>query len=77
VITFNVTFTMKRRWARQLIGMFTHMQRLGNWGSSRYVTLYVDGDGDFRPRFTFSEIGAEPSKPIETKPNGDTIFDAG
>lgn len=76
-VTFTVTCTMKRRWAQQFIGMLKQMQRLGSWGSSRNVSFFADGDGDYRPKFEFSGIeGIVPAEPHKLA-NGDTSFDAG
>lgn len=76
-VTFTVSCTMKRRWAEQFVGMLRNMQTLGNNGSSRNVTLFADGDGDFRPRFSVdddAEISA--AEPTILK-SGDLFFDAG
>jgi hypothetical protein len=32
--------------------MLAWWQRLGSWGSSRNVTFFADGDGNFRPQIT-------------------------
>jgi hypothetical protein len=85
VITFNVRCTMKRRWARQFLGMLEYMQRLGSWGSSRTVSFFADGDGDFRPKFEAYGIEiTEPAPGLETKDSenrrpheGDRHWDAG
>ena len=51
IVEFTIKCTTKRRWASQLVGMFSQMQYLGNIGSSRMISFYADGDGDFRPKF--------------------------
>lgn len=79
VITFMLECKMKRRWAAQLLGALKHMQRLGSWGSSREVsvTLYADGDGDFRPKFKWDET-LPVAEPLKTDKSGNTaFFDAG
>ena len=52
---FTITVTMKDRWIPYFLAMLKHMEQLGGWGSSRDVTFYSDGDGDFRPKFEFEE----------------------
>lgn len=74
--TFTITCTMRERWIPHFLGALKQMQRLGSLGSSRDVTIYSDGDGDFRPRFEWP-TNFPASEPAEVKPNGDTFFDAG
>ena len=77
VIEFTVKCKMRRRWARQFLGMLQTMQYLGGVGSSREVTIFADGDGDYRPKFECDDApGVEPAKP--TALSGDRqFFDAG
>ena len=49
--TINVSMTMRKRWVPHVLGMLRKMEYLGNIGSSRWVCLYADGDGDYRPKF--------------------------
>lgn len=74
-ITFTVTCTMKRRWIPQFLGMLKCMQMLGAQGSSRDVTLFADGDGDFRPTFVWTEV-TSPADPF-MRANSGAYFDAG
>ena len=60
-MTEKVTMTvvlpdLTRAQAIALHAMFEHWRQLGKEGSSRKVSFYVDGDGDFRPdpRIKFS-----------------------
>ena len=76
-ITFTVTCTMKVRWARQFLAMLRRMQQLGSWGSSRNVTLFADGDGDFRPKFEWSDVGPLTLAEPVSDQGGDAVFDAG
>ncbi len=50
---------------------------LGNIGSSREVTFYADGDGDYRPKFDW--MAKDLPKPDEgvKRTYGDFFFDAG
>jgi len=75
VITFTITCTMRRRWANQFWSMLQHMQRLGSIGSSRKITLFADGDGDFRPKFECSEP-LDLVRPVDDQ-HGNTFWDAG
>lgn len=72
--TFTITCTMNERWIPHFLGMLKLMERLGGLGSSRTVSFYADGDGDYRPKFEWNEKLPEPASP--TKPN-DYMFDAG
>lgn len=73
---FMIAVEMKDRWVPHFLAMLKYMEYLGNIGSSRMVSLYADGDGDFRPKFYWHE-----SLPFEVKPikdeNGDKTWDAG
>jgi len=50
-VEFTIKCEMKKRWAKQFLSMLKYMQQLGSMGSSREITFYADGDGDFRPQF--------------------------
>ncbi len=73
---FNITVTMKENWIPHFLAMLKRMEYLGNIGSSRDVTLFSDGDGNFRPKFVF-----DPSLPHDALPmndrNGDHYYDTG
>lgn len=77
--TFYIKVTMKKRWIPHFMSMLQYMEYLGGIGSSRRVTFYSDGDGDFRPKFRtfwgqkFPKYSARPVK----DDNGDRTFDAG
>ena len=78
---FTITCKMKPRWIPHFLKMLKYMQSLGNSGSSREVCFYADGDGDFRPKFSWdSKICDDPTL-ITIKPkrehNGNVLFDAG
>ena len=76
-IRFTIHCTMKRKWASQFLGMLRHMQRLGSIGSTRLVTFFADGDGDFRPTFECEDLTINTAEPARTYSSGDTLFDAG
>jgi hypothetical protein len=75
-VTFKIECEMEKRWVPQFLAMLKYMQQLGSQGASRKVTLYSDGDGDFRPKFKW-----DASLPSNAKPfydiNGDRTYDAG
>lgn len=75
--TFRITVTMRTRWVSHFLGMLGRMQYLGAVGSSRHVTIYSDGDGDFRPKFEWDHDLPEPAEPRVMAKNGDTLFDTG
>lgn len=76
-VTFTVTCTMRRRWAKQFLGMLKWFQMLGSIGASRDITIYADGDGDFRPKFEMPE-GIEPENPVTFRNDEfEAYFDAG
>lgn len=75
-VTFTVSCAMLSRWVPQFLGMLKQMQRLGSISSSREITFYADGDGDFRPRFSWADDLPAPANGIGgTK--GSVLFDAG
>lgn len=58
---FTIKVKMKDRWIPHFLGMLKYMQTLGNIGSSRTISFFSDGDGDFRPKFEW-DIEVEPFK---------------
>jgi hypothetical protein len=49
---FDVKCKMKARWVPHFLSMLAEMENLGDIGSSRFVSIFSDGDGDFRPKFS-------------------------
>jgi hypothetical protein len=80
-VTFYIKVNMQKRWVPHFLAMLHEMEVLGGQGSSRYVTLFADGDGDFRPHFKFKDIKYKNKGYKDVKPHvsdrGDTYFDAG
>jgi hypothetical protein len=78
-ITFTLECTMKQRWVPHFLSMLSYMEYLGNVGSSRKVTLYSDGDGDFRPKFEISIDNNIDLRKVEPKEDnkGHRLYDAG
>jgi hypothetical protein len=74
--TFTIKCTMKDRWVPHFLAMLKYMAYLGRIGSSRQVTLYSDGDGDFHPKFEWDESLPADAKPIIDR-GGDRTYDAG
>lgn len=61
---FVIECEMRTRWVPHFLGMLKMMQYLGNIGSSRNLTFYSDGDGDFRPKFTWDESLPKEADPL-------------
>lgn len=57
--------------------MLNSMQSFGNLGHSRVVGIYVDSDGDFRPRFSIQANRDKTKATKLDKFNPMTIYDAG
>lgn len=72
---FTIDVEMQERWIPHFLGMLRYMEHLGAIGSSRSVTLFADGDGDFRPIFRWM-IDVDVAEPIKDE-NGDRFYDAG
>lgn len=80
---FTIECEMKERWIPHFLGMLKTMQQLGNLGSSRNVSIFSDGDGDFRPKFQWKSELPEPAHPLKKEMSGKSprndgyLFDAG
>ena len=48
---FTIEVEMEERWVDDFMSMLDKMEYLGSLGASRTVSIYSDGDGDFRPKF--------------------------
>jgi hypothetical protein len=66
---------MEERWVPFFLGMLKRMEYLGGIGSSRNVILFSDGDGDFRPKFTFDPKALVEKGTIAK--DGTAFYDAG
>lgn len=75
-VEFLIKCRMRKRWVPHFQSMLKYMQHLGEVGSSREVTLFSDGDGDFRPKFKFN-LEAEEVDPISGEESGEHYYDAG
>jgi hypothetical protein len=74
------------RWAPYFCAMLRDMEFYGKVGSSRLLTFFSDGDGDYRPKFEFDvadEIVLFDRPDVETRTvdphfgEGDWFYDAG
>lgn len=74
--TIEIKVTMRKRWIPHFLAMLKYMEQLGRLGSSREVTFYSDGDGDFRPKFKWDENLPSDAQAIKDD-NGNKFFDAG
>jgi hypothetical protein len=69
---------MEERWIPHFLGMLKSMEQLGSQGSSRYVSIYVDGDGDFHPKFNWDdEYDLPPVAAPQNQHGGNRTYDAG
>lgn len=50
---FNVRVKIEERWIPYFQSCLKYMESMGNLGHSCSVSMYCDGDGDFRPKFDF------------------------
>lgn len=73
---FTMRVRMRSRWVNHFLAMLKKMQRYGGLGSSRYVAIYSDGDGDFRPQFEWPEGLPSNAEPVSDD-NGNVTYDAG
>lgn len=79
--TFNIKVTMEERWINDFCSMLHWMQSCGEIGHSSITGFYVDGDGDFRPKFKI-DTDYEKTKGYwkadgAELPELEVIFDAG
>ena len=78
---FNVNVTMEERWIPCFQSFLHYMHSMGNRGHRGLVGFYADGDGDFRPTFTFDipresfELADLKDPTVNDIP--EIIFDAG
>ena len=70
---FTVEVEMEERWVNHFMSMLREMEKLGITGSSQTVSLFSDGDGDFRPKFK-ADIDWEEVEPSDKTTNH---YDAG
>ncbi|PNZ09048.1 hypothetical protein CD144_02115 [Staphylococcus equorum subsp. linens] len=69
---FTIEVEMEERWIDCFMSMLNKMEHLGNLGASRDVSIYSDGDGDFRPKFKADIDWEKVESDIE-----DNHYDAG
>lgn len=72
---FTIEVEMEERWIPHFMSMLKYMEWLGNAGSSRTVSIFSDGDGDFRPKFQ-ADIEYQNVEP-KREEEGDRFYDAG
>lgn len=73
---FKVDCEMEERWVPHFLAVLKYMQQLGSMGSSRVISIYSDGDGDFHPTFGWDKDLPPVASPAKDK-NGDRYYDAG
>lgn len=83
-VNITIKAIMDERWIDDFCSMLKWMENCGNVGHSSVTGFYVDGDGDFRPKFEFdrefekkegyrNDIGDDGSSIL---PELEIIFDA-
>lgn len=76
--TITIECAMEERWIPSFCAMLKWMQRNGEIGHSEYVGIYSDGDGDFRPNFTwFEKINLNDTIKVSNPSGQMVMFDAG
>lgn len=74
-VTINIRANIPERWKNHFLSMLKEMEYLGHVGSSRKVSIFSDGDGDFNPEFEFD---CDYEKVDGTRDASDNVFyDAG
>lgn len=61
----NIKATIPDRWVPQFVAMLAEMEQLGNIGSTKSLVFYSDGDGDFKPKFEFTDKRGNPIADVE------------
>ncbi len=85
-ITMQVSMEVTIPQALALQAMFNHWTKLGSQGSSRHVTFFVDGDGNFQPKcsFAFTNLKGQEMSELTEKleklaviedTDGDRVYD--
>ncbi len=75
-VEFTIKCKMKARWVPHFCSMLKYMEQLGDLGSSRKISFYSDGDGDFRPKFNMS-VPFKRVPPVMGQDSGAHYYDAG
>lgn len=77
-VEFTITCKMRARWVPTFLKALRRMQWCGEIGTSRSVTVFADGDGDFRPRFGWSdELPMDDGQEDTARDNDGWFYDAG
>lgn len=74
---FTIQADIPDRWVDTFCSMLKKMEWDGNVGHSEKVSLYADGDGDFRPKFNFSCKWYRVEPVNEDAEENETFYDAG
>lgn len=72
---FTIEVEMEERWINQFCSMLKRMEHLGRMGSSDNITIYSDGDGDFRPKFNIDVDFCDEDPRYED--SDEIVYDAG
>jgi hypothetical protein len=79
-VTFTIKATMEERWVNHFLNFLKRMELDGAVGHSELIGFYADGDGDFQPKFDFSdnvEMKEMYRVPFKAVSNHILVYDAG
>ena len=68
---FDIHVRINKRWKDDFLSFLDNLQRLSEYGSSRMVGFFGDGDGDFKIEFS----GMPSYKPKQAIAGEDTPLD--
>ena len=71
---FTIECEMNERWIPQFLGMLQLMETNGILGESEMIEFFSDGEGDYQPKFKWSN---DLPNPAESKDKLAPMFDAG
>ena len=73
---FTIECEMNERWTPYFLAMLESMRRNGAVGHSGWVSLFADGDGDFRPKFSYDKSLTKDVNPLVCN-SSEVKWDAG
>ncbi len=76
IVEFTIKVRMIPKWVPHFLAMLRQMQYLGAIGSSKWVSIMSDGDGDFRPTFEWANSLPEIADPRKSE-DDEVRFDTG
>lgn len=58
-VKFTIECEMEERWSDPFLSFLLYMEVNGKLGTSEIMGFYADGDGNFRPKFKFEQVGVD------------------